>query len=56
MQTVLVAYRGEIAVRIIRSCKMLGPCSAAVYSENDEHTLHVRLANDQAFIGPRPAL
>ena len=52
---ILIANRGEIACRIIRSAKELGVKTAAVYSDADKGALHVEVADEAFFIGESPA-
>src|SRR2546426_9519226 len=55
IKRILIANRGEIAVRIIRAARELGISSVAVFSECDRTALHVLMADEAYFLGPSPA-
>ena len=54
IKKILIANRGEIAVRIVRACAEAGIESVAVYADADRHALHVKKANEAYNIGPDP--
>ena len=51
---ILIANRGEIAVRIIRACREMGISTVAIYSEADKNAMHVQLADESYCIGKSP--
>ncbi|MCB1400537.1 MAG: acetyl/propionyl-CoA carboxylase subunit alpha, partial [Rhodobacteraceae bacterium] len=52
---ILIANRGEIACRVIKSAQKMGIRTVAVYSDADAHALHVKMADEAVHIGPPPA-
>ncbi|HCO18435.1 MAG TPA: acetyl-CoA carboxylase biotin carboxylase subunit, partial [Tissierellales bacterium] len=56
LKKILIANRGEIAIRIMRACREMGISSVAVYSEADQDALFAKYADEAYCIGPAPAI
>ena len=56
IEKILIANRGEIALRVMRTAKRMGIATVAVYSDADRKALHVRMADEAVHIGPSPAI
>src|ERR1700749_265608 len=54
-EKILIANRGEIALRVIRACKEMGIATVAIHSTADSEAMHVRLADESVCVGPAPA-
>ena len=54
-QKILIAYRGEIALRILRACRELGIKTVAIHSDVDETAMHVRISDESICVGPASA-
>ncbi|MFB0912776.1 MAG: biotin carboxylase N-terminal domain-containing protein, partial [Glaciecola sp.] len=55
IKKILIANRGEIACRVIKTAKIMGISTVAVYSEADANALHVKMADEAVCIGPAPS-
>ena len=55
IKKILIANRGEIACRVIRTARKMGIATVAVYSDADKNALHVKMADEAVHIGPSPA-